>query len=68
MPYVRSTLMWPLQHVSRIVELLPPIGTAQEATVVGGFGIWVEKEHEGAAILDDRGIRLNWERFLVDEM
>jgi hypothetical protein len=34
--YVAMALMWPLQHASRIEELEPPTGTAQEGSVVGG--------------------------------
>jgi hypothetical protein len=34
--YVAIALMWPLQHASRIEEFDPPIGTAQEGSVVGG--------------------------------
>jgi hypothetical protein len=37
--YVAMALMWPLQHVSRMEELEPPMGTAQEARLVGGAGI-----------------------------
>ena len=32
-------LMWPLQQVSRIEEFEPPMGTAQDVSVVGGLGI-----------------------------
>lgn len=40
-PYVTMALTWPLQHVSRIEEFEPPIGTAQDASAVGGLGIWL---------------------------
>lgn len=36
--YVSMALMCPLQHVSRIEEFEPPMGTEQEARVVGGVG------------------------------
>lgn len=32
-------LMWPLQQVSRMVVLEPPMGMAQEGREVGGEGI-----------------------------
>lgn len=32
-------LMWPLQHVSRMVVLEPPTGMAQEGREVGGEGM-----------------------------
>lgn len=34
--------MWLLQQASRIEEFEPPMGTAQEGSVVGGVGIWVK--------------------------
>lgn len=40
--YVAMALMWPLQHASRIEELEPPTGTAQEGSVVGGWGTAVK--------------------------
>jgi hypothetical protein len=40
--YVAMALMCPLQHASRMEEFEPPTGTAQEGSVVGGWGIVVK--------------------------
>jgi hypothetical protein len=40
--YVAMALMCPLQHASRMEEFDPPTGTAQEGSVVGGWGIVVK--------------------------
>jgi hypothetical protein len=37
--YVDMALMWPLQHVSRMVVFEPPMGRAQAVRVVGGEGM-----------------------------
>ena len=48
-PKLLITLMWPLQHVSRIVELSFPRGTAHDVAVVTGLGIGPEKEQDAGA-------------------
>lgn len=40
--YVASALMWPLQQAWRMELFWPPMGTAQEERVVGGWGIEVD--------------------------
>jgi len=41
--------MWPLQHVSRTVELSFPRGTTHDVAVVAGLGIGPEKEQDAGA-------------------
>ena len=57
--------MWPLQQVSRMVVLLPPMGTEQALRVVGGLGIGVLNEQpEGAVIVFCLSFQA-WIQFLV---
>ena len=40
--YVARALMWPLQQAWRMELFVPPMGTAQEESVVGGRGMEVD--------------------------